>query len=160
VDALWAAFDSYGEEEFLAAMAALADELPADDPAGLFERASAWDSTGHEEQAVTAYRSALAGGLAGPNRRRAVIQLASSLRNLGQAQESVVLLRAELVAGSDELDDAVRAFLALALTSAGREREAVSVALTALGPHLPRYNRSLAGYAAELLDQPGSSVSP
>jgi hypothetical protein len=44
----------------------------------------------------------------------------------------------------------VRAFLALALVDAGREREAVAHALTALAPHLPRYQRSLANYAREL----------
>ena len=79
-----------------------------------------------------------------------MIQLASSLRNLGEAEESVALLTEELAAGSDELDDAVRAFLALALTDAGRCPEAVSHALTALAPHLPRYQRSLAAYAQQL----------
>jgi len=79
-----------------------------------------------------------------------VIQLASSLRNLGHAEESVALLTAELDAGPDDLDDVVHAFLALALTSVGRERDAVSVALTALAPHLARYNRSLAAYARDL----------
>jgi hypothetical protein len=44
-------------------------------------------------------------------RRQAVIQQASSLRNLGQASESVTLLTAEREAGSDDLDDAVDAFL-------------------------------------------------
>jgi hypothetical protein len=39
-----------------------------------------------------------------------VIQLASSLRNVGQPEQSVALLTAELEAGSDDLDDAVRAF--------------------------------------------------
>lgn len=79
-----------------------------------------------------------------------MIQLGSSLRNLGRAEESVALLQTELDAGSDDLDDAVRAFLALALTGVGREREAVSVAPTALAPHLTRYNRSLAAYALDL----------
>lgn len=92
----------------------------------------------------------------GERRRRAVIQMASSLRNLGQPQESVRLLTAELDAGSDHLDDAVRAFLALALVDVGREREAVSHALTALAPHLPRYQRSLGNYARLLLE-PGPS---
>ena len=78
-----------------------------------------------------------------------MIQLASSLRNVGRADESVALLTAELDADSDELDDAVRAFLALALVDVGREREAVSHALTALAPHLPRYQRSLASYAED-----------
>ena len=99
---------------------------------------------------------ALAAGLPGQLRRRATIQLASSLRNLGQHEEAVDLLTAELARDSDDLDDAVRAFLALALTSAGREREAVSVALTGLAPHLTRYNRSLAAYAKALVE-PGTA---
>jgi tetratricopeptide repeat protein len=45
----------------------------------------------------------------------------------------------------------MRGFLALALVDVGREREAVSHALTALAPHLPRYQRSLGNYA-QLLD--------
>jgi hypothetical protein len=101
---------------------------------------------------VPLYRKALDHGLTGERRRRAVIQLASSLRNLGQSQESVALLTTELGTGSDHLDDAVRAFLALALVDTGREREAVSLALVALAPHLPRYQRSLAAYARLLLD--------
>jgi hypothetical protein len=151
VDEAWAAFDSYSEPEFLALIDRLAAELPAGDPRGLFERAGAYDSTGHPDLAIPLYRQALGAGLAGSQRRRAVIQLASSLRNLGQVSEAVALLTAERDAGSDELDGAVRAFLALALVDAGREREAVSVALTALVPHLPRYQRSVTNYAAALL---------
>ena len=96
------------------------------------------------------YRRALAAGLDPVRRRRASIQLASSLRNLGEIDESVALLEAERRRGSDELDDAVLGFLALALADAGREREAVALALTALAPHLPRYQRSLANYARAL----------
>jgi hypothetical protein len=151
VDEVWAAFDSYSEPEFLALIDRLAAELPAGDPRGPFQRAGAYDSTGHPDLAVPLYRRALDLGLTGSERRRAVIQLASSLRNLGQVAESVALLTAEVDAGSDELDGAVRAFLALALADAGREREAVSVALTALVPHLPRYQRSVTNYAADLL---------
>jgi tetratricopeptide (TPR) repeat protein len=147
---LWDTIDKYREDEFLAAMGALVGELPPDDPAGPFELASAYDSTGHPDQAVPFYRQALASGLAGQPRRRATIQLASSLRNLGQPEESLALLSAELDAGSDELDDAVRAFLALTLTSLGRDREAAAIALTALAPHLPRYTRSVAAYATAL----------
>lgn len=43
-----------------------------------------------------------------------------------------------------------KAFLALALVDAGREREAVRVLLGALTPHLARYHRSLSAYAAQL----------
>ena len=152
LDALWASFDDYDEDEFIARLDELVAELPTDSPVGPFERAGAFDSTGYSDRAVPLYQEALERGLEGPRRRRAVIQLASSLRNLGRAEESVDLLRAEQAAGSDELDDAVSAFLALALADTDREREAAGVALAALAPHLPRYQRSLATYARELAE--------
>jgi GNAT superfamily N-acetyltransferase len=142
----WASIDRMGEPEFLALIEELVAELPPDSATGLFERAASLDSTGHPDRAVPLYQQALTRGLTGERRRRAVIQLASSLRNLGRAAESVELLTAELDAGSDHLDDAVRGFLALALVEVGRDREAVSLALRALAPHLPRYQRSLATY--------------
>jgi tetratricopeptide (TPR) repeat protein len=147
---LWASLDDHSEEEFVAKMDELVAELPADSAVAAYERAAAFDSTGRSDLAVPLYRQALELGLESDRRRRAVIQMASSLRNVGQAEESVALLKAERDAGSDELDDAVSAFLALALVDTGREREAISVALAALAPHLPRYQRSLANYAREL----------
>jgi tetratricopeptide (TPR) repeat protein len=150
---LWSSIEDHSEQEFVARMDELAAELPADNAVAAFERGSAQDSTGHSDRAVPLYRQALELGLEGERRRRAVIQMASSLRNLGRAEESVELLTAELEEGSDDLDDAVRAFLALALVEIGREREAVSIALTALAPHLPRYQRSLANYAELISDR-------
>jgi tetratricopeptide (TPR) repeat protein len=152
VSDLWGSIDDYTGEEFVAQMDALAGELPADSPIAAFERASSLDSTGQSDLAVPLYRRALELGLSGQRRRRAVIQMASSLRNLGEAAESVALLTSERDAGSDDLDDAVNAFLALALVDVGREREAVAVALTALSHHLTRYQRSLANYARLLAD--------
>ncbi len=149
----WAAIDERSEEEFLASIERLAAELPAESAIGTFERAASLDSTGHPDQAVPLYRQALEAGLTGERRRRAVIQLASSLRNLGRPEESIALLQAEMAAGSDALDDAVRAFLALALVDVGREREALSLALVALAPHLPRYGRSLTNYAHDLVEE-------
>ena len=151
VAAVWATLDSRPEAEFVAAVDALADEQPAHSGTAVFERAAARDSTGRSDLAVPLYRRALELGLTGERRRRAVVQLASSLRNLGRATESVALLEAELAEGPDHLEDAVRGFLALALVDVGREREAVSVALTALAPHLPRYQRSLGAYARLLV---------
>jgi tetratricopeptide (TPR) repeat protein len=144
---LWASIDDHSEQEFLAKMDELVAELPSDSGVAAYERGSALDSTGHSDLAVPLYRQALELGLDDGRRRQAVIQLASSLRNLGQADESVALLTAEREAASDELDDAVDAFLALALVDTEREREAVSVALTALSRHMTRYQRSLANYA-------------
>ena len=151
--AAWAAIDSYEQDE----LRALIDGIVADAPPAVadFERASAWDSTGHPDRAVPLYRSALAAGLTGLRRRRATIQLASSLRNLGRPEESVALLTAEMLEASDELDDAVRGFLALALVDVGRAPEAASVALAALAPHRPRYQRSLGAYARALVEPDG-----
>ncbi|MGI8482057.1 MAG: tetratricopeptide repeat protein [Chthoniobacterales bacterium] len=134
-------------------MEALATELPANNAVAAFERASSLDSTGYSDLAVPLYRKALELGLAGERRRRAVIQMASSLRRIDRAPESVALLTAEPSAGSDDLDDAVSAFLALALVDVGREREAVALALKALSRHLTRYQRSLANYAEQISDQ-------
>ncbi|MCZ0210023.1 tetratricopeptide repeat protein [Streptomyces achromogenes] len=155
VTAAWASFDDYPQErahEFRALIDALVAELPDDSPLGPFERACAWDSTGHSDKAVPLYREALARGLTGYKGRRARIQLSSSLRNVGQPEEGVKLLTPELDGPSDELDDAVRAALALCLSSLGRDREGLALVLGALAPHLPRYQRSMANYARALVD--------
>nr|WSY55452.1 tetratricopeptide repeat protein [Streptomyces sp. NBC_00886] len=159
--AAWTTFDDYPEEkaaDFRAVIDALVAELPDGSPLGPFEQACAWDSTGHSDKAAPLYREALARGLSeqsGYKGRRAKIQLSSSLRNIGQAEEGVKLLTPELDGPSDELDDAVRACLALCLSSLGRDREGLSLVLGALAPHLPRYQRSMANYARALVDPEG-----
>jgi tetratricopeptide (TPR) repeat protein len=151
-DALWAAIDEYDEDVFRDKVEELVTDLPTDSPIAAFERACAFDSTGHPDRAVPLYRRAIELGLDGLRRRRAVIQLASSLRSLGQVSESLELLTAEREQPSNDLDDAVSAFLAFALADSGREREAASVALFALAPHLPRYQLSVGRYARALVD--------
>ncbi|MFP1630055.1 tetratricopeptide repeat protein [Streptomyces sp. 5K101] len=153
--AVWASFDDYEgtrEAEFRVVVDELVAELPDDSPVGPFERACAFDSTGHSDKAVPLYQEALARGLDGYRGRRTKIQLASSLRNIGRAEEGVALLTPELDAPSDELDDAVRATLALCLAGLGREREGLSLVLGALARHLPRYQRSMKNYARELIE--------
>ena len=136
--------------EFVGNMRHMTAERPEGDPIGLFELGAAYDSTGSPSTAVSLYESALQAGLTGVRRRRARIQMASSLRNLGMPQQAVDMLVDELNQSSDELDQAVAAFLALALADLGRERDALSISLEALSRYLPRYNRSLARYAAAL----------
>jgi tetratricopeptide (TPR) repeat protein len=159
VAAVWASIDRRSEEDFLTLVESLASELPEDNAIAAFERASAFDSTGHPDLAVPLYRQGLERGLTGERRRRAVIQLASSLRNLDQPHESVELLAQEMNAGSDNLDDAVRAVLALALADVGREREALTLVIAALARHLPRYQSSMANYA-RLLATPKLAADP
>ncbi len=152
VAAAWAEIDEHDEVTFRGMIDKLAAELPAGSAIAAFERACAFDSTGHPDQAVPLYQEALETGLTGLRRRRTLIQLASSIRNLGRPQESVEILTPELDAESDELDDAVKCTLALALTDVGREREAVSLVIGALARHLPRYQRSMANYARLLVE--------
>ena len=156
----WEAQRDLSETDFLALIEQLAGELPPGSPIGLFERASSLDATDHPDMAIPLYEQALEHGLPDSRRRQAVIQLASSLRVTGQAEESAARLAAELDAGSDELDDAVVAFLALALADTGREREAVSAALAALAPHLSRYQVSVTSYARLLAEPQKRGGSP
>ena len=79
---LWADLDATEPDEFVARMERLTSELPGGSAVGRFEQAAAYDSTGRPERAVPLYERALAAGLEGERRRRAVIQMASSIRNL------------------------------------------------------------------------------
>lgn len=117
-------------------------------PRILFERASLRDFLGLESDAVPLYERAVDAGLDSPDRERAIIQLASSLRNLGRAPEAETLLRTLL--DDAEVAPQATAFLALALADQGRDREALRIALDALAPLLPEYGRAVAGYAREL----------
>jgi hypothetical protein len=147
---LWAVLDDLPEAEFHRRMNEVCEELP---PAvAAFERGAAQDSTGHSDLAIPLYQEALRLGVTGERRRRAVIQMASSLRNLGRPGRAVALLTEERARTSDHLDDAVATTLALALADLGREREGLRLAIEALAPHLPRYQRSMANYARLLTE--------
>ena len=155
VAALFAAIDDYDEPTFLAEVDALAAELPDDDADGLFHRGSARDSWGHSHLAVPLYARALElGGLTGENRRRAVIQMSSSLRNTGRVEEGLAhLLKEKETGGEDHLSDALDCTIALCLATLGRDREGLSLVLVALAKHLPRYNRSMANYGRALVEE-------
>jgi hypothetical protein len=151
VDAIWAD-DALSDQARIDRIDRLAAERPAGDAIALFERAGARDSAGLETAAEPLYRAALERGLDDERRTQAVIQLASTIRNLGRVDESLALLRTEYERDADApLHDATAAFYALALASNGDAATAVSVALKALAPHLPRYSRSVSAYADELV---------
>jgi tetratricopeptide (TPR) repeat protein len=151
VNKIWATAAERSEDDVFEAVCALADERPEGDPDALFERGSAYDYIGREAAAEPFYREALNAGLAGERRPRALIQLASTLRNLGRAAEGADILRAEV--GDGDFADARAAFLALMLLDSGRPDEAVARALLALARHLTRYRRAVTYYADELLDR-------
>jgi pimeloyl-ACP methyl ester carboxylesterase len=154
LEALWVRFDTMAPSAFLAAMEALVGERPEGDARALYEHASAYDSIGNEAEAAPLYVAALAAGLGEDLQRQATIQYASTLRNLGRADEGLALLTAERGRTSDGLDDALTVFEALMLSDLGRDREALANSLAALADHLPRYRRSAANYAAALRSAP------
>ena len=142
--------DSGRYEEAIALLEVALATSP-DDPVALYHLGSAHDSAGHEAEAVEPYRRALAGGLDPEVALAARIQLASTLRNIGETRESVEILEAAVAEHPQHR--AARMFLALALVSDGRAIEAVQLLLDLLltNPGPPeRYARSLRNYTDDL----------
>lgn len=153
VAAVWASASSMADLDLVATIDALVAERDADDPAALFEAASARDFAGLELEAEPLYRRAIKLGLEPHLEPRAIIQLASTIRNLGKHEESIALLERLLhTHPADEWTGPAAAFLSLALVSRGDERQAASIALFALADYLPVYANSVRNYAAEILD--------
>jgi len=156
VAAVWKIADTLTPEELVRTIDALAAERPPEDACALFERACARDTSGFEDGAEPLYRAALAsGGLDEYRRARASLQLGSTLRLLGRLEESEALLQAQLercrVQGAGAaLHDEARALLSLTWLAQGRAREAATLALETLAPHLTRYQRSTAANARDL----------
>src|SRR5258706_174635 len=79
------------DDEAIAHFRLLFDEYP-DDPRVLYEYGGAFDSAGREDEAIPLYRKALANGLSGDYLPQLYLQLASSLRNVGQLDEAITML--------------------------------------------------------------------
>lgn len=151
VAAVWSASDGLSDDAVVERIDSLAAERGDADAAAVFEAAAVRDYVGREAEAEPLYRRALELGLADARRPQAFLQLASTLRNLGRADEAVELLHEHLAEHErDEWTAPGAAFLALALVDAGREREAASVALVALADGLPAYADAVHRYALQL----------
>ena len=150
VAAVWGAAD---ESTIVAQIDTLVAEPGVDAATAAFEAASARDFAGLESEAEPLYRRAWELGIAEPVRGQLVIQLASTLRNLGRYTEALDLLRAQFADVPEHpLAPAAEAFAALTLIDLDAPREAAIVALTALARTLPQYGNAVGRYTAELLD--------
>ena len=151
VTEFWKSADDGKAAEMLAKMKTLISELAPNDPDGLFEWASIHDFLGLEFEAVAIYEQALESGLSGSKRQKAVIQLSSSLRNIGKANEAVVLL--ETNSFDNEIGVAAKAFLALAYLDSGNADKALSLVLGEFYPADAIFGRSIKFYAKELVER-------
>ena len=149
LERFWAKADEESETELSATLERILSEGAASPERALFERASLHDFLGDEGAAVPLYRAALDAGLAPPHRTQAIIQLASSLRNVGEVSAAITLLQA--VSSDDELFPAAQAFLALALHDDDKPTAALRTALAAVAPTLPAYRRAVSFYADDLV---------
>ncbi|GAB3543326.1 hypothetical protein GCM10027403_37340 [Arthrobacter tecti] len=148
IAAFWADFDGDKADDMVALMRELVSQCPYEDGRADYELGGAFDSVGREHDALEYYERALVKGLDPDRAAQMRIQHASTLRNVGRPDDAVAML-----SDGQERDDATAVFLALAMHSAGRKDEALSVALTALADHLPRFGRSARAYAEDLLTQ-------
>ena len=152
VAALWAD-ETIDDQRRIELMRSLAGAAPH--PAlGWFELGCAFDSAGYEAEADVHYAAATAAGLGTVDAGRAaqmVVQHASTLRNLGRVDEAIAMLQD--APEHPATGAAPRVFLALALHSAGRQDEALRVAIEAVEPTLPRYRRSVRAYAKALTER-------
>ncbi len=119
-----------------------------------FELANALDFCGREAEAIPHYEEALRfDGLSHEVQAYTMVQLGSSLRNVGRVEEAIDLL---VKAEHDYPEHwAVSLFLALALYSAGRPADALKTAMRATLKHgraedLTRYRGVLTNYIDDI----------
>lgn len=119
----------------------------------LFEEACAHDREGREAEAAPCYEEALAIGLGERERRRALLGLGSTYRNLGRHDDAIRVLEGAVTEYPDRAE--LRVFLALALRSGGREAEAFVLLgrLVVDEADLHGYDRA-ASYYLDHLDEP------
>ena len=111
-----------------------------------FDEACDHDRAGREEDAIPCYVEALELGLGDPWRQQALLGLGSSYRNVLRHADAISVLSDATAEYPD--DDALRVFLALALWSGGREREAFALLgrITIASADLRGYRRAASMY--------------
>ena len=149
IAALWEIAD---ETARIAAGDELGERHPGD-PRVLYERGGTFDSAGRPAEAVPLYQAALEGGLREPFRHRCQVQLASSLRVLGEPEKALAVIEEAAAAYPDSIG--VAAFHALVRHDTGDPSGALAglvatLAATSADPDVERYRRSLAAYARTL----------
>ncbi len=114
----------------------------------------AWehDSAGREAEAVVEYRAAFEAGVDDEDLPGALLGFGSTLRNVGELDESERVLRQAVTRFPEHA--ALRVFLAFTRWTSGDQRGAVQELIEALfradAVGMARYERAIRGYADEL----------
>ena len=114
----------------------------------------AWehDSAGREQEAVAEYRAAFEAGIDDEDLPGAMLGFGSTLRNVGELEESERVLRQAVTRFPEHA--ALRVFLAFTRWSDGDAKGAFQELVEALfrtdAPGMARYQRAIRGYADEL----------
>lgn len=120
-----------------------------------YELGGVYDYLGREEEAITLYEEALNLGISGSFRVKTLIQMGSTLRNLGEFVKSQKTL--EIAVDESGGDPASIIFLSLTLLSSGKEKEAALLALHHIYSEssglVQRYKRSIGNYLEEVKDE-------
>jgi tetratricopeptide (TPR) repeat protein len=133
----------------------LAARQAPDDVDAQLAAAYACDGAGDEHRALGYYERARELGVPAPARRQFTVGYGSTLRNVGRADDAVAVLGE--ASAADPGYAPYRAFLALALMSAGHPRAAVAallgVALEVAPPGVfDGFERALGAYYRALID--------
>lgn len=139
-------------EQALGILLDLHAALPGD-PSVNYQCAWTLDSLGRETEAIPFYERALAGGLAGDDRRGALLGLGSTYRCVGEFEKAAATLRQGQAAYPEAREFQV--FLAMALYNLGDARAAMETLLRNLAETtgdagLAQYRGALLFYAAKL----------
>ena len=149
MDRIFAARDRENMQPTIEAFQELLREHP-DDPRLVYEVGGSYDTAGQEQIAVEYYTRALDLGLDGDLRRRCLLQLASTLRNLDRVAESLAMFDKAITEYPDS--SSLKVFKALTLHASARANAAFALLLTTIADHLDspeiaRYETAIRGNA-------------
>lgn len=152
LDALLVARDRGNMRPTIEALLALEAEHP-ENARVIYELAGAYDTAGEEATARKYYERALGLGLTGDTLRRCYLQYGSTLRNLGDFDESIRVFER----GRQEFpaSPSLAVFEALTMHASGRYHEAVAALLETVAdtvemPDIDRYKPAIRGNAAAI----------
>lgn len=119
---------------------ALLDFMPTDDPRTLYYLGHAYAQADNPVAASSFLEFSLKRGLAAPDRGRAYLELASTLRHIDHVADALEWLDAGIAdPASKSFADALTAYQVVILHDSEQYRAAAHAAIQRLAPHLGRY---------------------